>query len=253
MLFGLFGLVLAVPVQAELRSHSCVNRFTRLIQKLNQLRTLKVQDSNQVQALEDRPAVVILKGEPSRAIAEFSELGYLRDFEWAKKGEARWVRHPELVSDRESSPLSKEIQKQREAFLEHFGTSSGRLLANHRERFFSQIPEYDHLLTAKTLSNIPPGRYSFVVLQGENFLRLGMGHHRLGARMIASSAGEVVIEKDPITHASRLTQINSRSDTYRPLTGDLLPALDALWRQGIRPERLKVMDWDQKTLLLELN
>lgn len=246
-----FGVIL-LSAQGQAETPRCVQRFTRLVKGLGFSKPLRVGTSQEVRDLVERPEVVFLVRPKVHQFSEFSDLGYIRDFFPRKESEIRWVRNNDLLSDREVSVTPARVQHHREEFIAKFGEPSGVLRANFREKFFSELPEADYLLTARTLNQIPPGRYAFVVLEGENFLRLGVGHHRLGAQAPASSAGEVVIQKNPEGAGMIVSEINPRSDTYRPMRSDLLPALEALWRQGVWPEQLKIIDWDQKTLLLEL-
>jgi hypothetical protein len=213
---------------------------------------LNVTSPSEIRELAERPAEVILNQSLPQARAEFAEMGYTLDYGWHKKERMRFVRNPDLLSDTETGPMPAHVESQRKKFLERFGNwGSPYLNPSNREKYYSHVPQHDHILTVRTLQKIKPGLYSFVVIEGENFLRLGMGHHLLGARRMASSAGEVVIEADPVTGKHVLTGINARSDTYRPLDKDLLPALEAIWRQGITPEKIKILNW-YKELLLEL-
>lgn|GEM_PF-3679736 len=241
------------PVMAG--SFQCSRIFAPLISGFKRKKTLHVRDPSEIRVLKERPEEVWIteQGYVSRQqVQQLAEMGYVRDFLTRKKDLVLYYREPALLSDQEIHSLPVQTQKQREQFISHFGEPGGSLKANSREKNFSEIPEYDHLLTAKTIKTIPPGRYSFVVIEGENFIRLGMGHHRLGARLPVSSAGEVLIEKDLQSGNSYLAAVNRRSDTYRPMTSNLLPALDAICRQGIFQKKLKIFDWDLHTLLIEL-
>jgi hypothetical protein len=211
---------------------------------------MKVESPAEIRSLSERPKEIILRKYQTHSIEDFAEMGYAQDYRPHKKEELHFVRVPELLTEEEAKPLSPNTQKQRAAFIQRFGNwGEVALTASSREKWFAETPQYEHLLTAKTLQKIPPGRYSFVVLKGENFLRIGMGHHILGARRTASSAGEVQIDVDPHTGIHSLSAINARSDTYRPSTPELLPALDAIWRQGVPTEKLKILHWNQDLLL----
>lgn len=247
--------LLMAPGSAAAGSFQCSRIFAPLVAGFKKNTVIRVKSPSEIKLMQDRPENFWIEEQDSlsrKQVQELSEMGYVRDFSSRKKGLMLYYREPVLMSDREAHSLPVQIQRQREQWMTHFGEPWGSLRASTREKNFSEVPEYDHLLTAKTLKTIPPGRYSFVVLEGENFLRLGMGHHRLGARMPVSSAGEVLIEKDPQSGTSYLAAVNRRSDTYRPMASDLLPALDALWRQGVFQKKLKIFDWDLQTLLLEL-
>lgn len=113
-------------------------------------------------------------------------------------------------------------------------------------------PTWGLILTARTLDEIPQGQHSFVVLVGEDFIRLGTSHPIIGGREYAKTAGDLEIGRDAGTGRPTVTWINNRSDTYQPSRETLPTAVEALWRQGIYPPDLKLLNWDRQEIFLRL-
>lgn len=178
----------------------------------------------------------------------FSEMAYIEINSHGGQKYRHFSHLPDLLSDRDFRGYPSYAERQNNAFVHKFGEPMGGLRASSREKYYEAFPHYEHILSAKTLQSIPSGWHSFVLLEKENFLRLGVGHHILGAKRDAQSAGEVLIETDPVTGLKKVGALNPRSDTYRPHASDLLPALKSLWRQGLSTEGVKNMLFSKKNV-----
>jgi hypothetical protein len=243
-----------VPVQSFAESKKCNNSFSSLVTKLWNSGEYKAKTWQEVKVLNPRPKYVFIQDPAPGTLEQFSDMGYVQDYRNRNKGKVHWILEPKLLNEQELEiDLLKTVSGQRDLFISHFGNPVGRLNPSNREKYFSDFPQQDHILSKKTLQDVHVGWHSFVVIDGENFIRLGgAGHTILGARMSASSAGEIKIEVDQATGKKIVAAFNPRSDTYRPMPAELLPAVEAMWRQGIFPTKLKILEWDKRTHLLEL-
>jgi hypothetical protein len=95
-------------------------------------------------------------------------------------------------------------------------------------------------LTLRTIAQIGPGQYDFVLLPGESFVRVGAQHLEVGAGEIAEAAGSLTIGRDKRTGALIVADILNRSGTYQPRLESLYYAIEALWAQEVYSEHLQV-------------
>lgn len=190
--------------------------------------------------------------------AEMAEEGYVREWDAlprpGPKLELNFRREPRLLAVRERRAEPAWVAEQRARLREKFPRARfrDRLYASKSERYETDTPDSTLLLTAKTLAALEPGLYAFVRVTGENFLRLGSGHHLVGAGMVAMAAGDLSVVKDAVTGERRVESLSPRSDTYRPPDDTLVHALEALWRQGVYPREVRLLEWNNRDLILNL-
>lgn len=186
---------------------------------------------------------------------EMANLGYIMMGQNYKNGQLELVfqRDSRLVTNTERGVKPEFLAQARDAFIERFPRArfSSRLYASKFERDYSTFPDDTLILTSKTINAITPMRYAFVRLAGENFLRLGGGHHLIGAKRVALAAGDIDLVRDPSSGQTLVTLVSPRSDTYRPPNESMLGALEALWSQGIYPHPIRLYDWNNKDLIFE--
>jgi len=94
----------------------------------------------------------------------------------------------------------------------------------------------EQILSKKTIDQFEPKKYAFVLLRGENFLRLADSHYEAGAWEDAITAGDIKITRQDGKNTVEI--INNRSGTYLTYIGNIAHAVEALWRQGIFPDTL---------------
>lgn len=244
-------------------------------------------------AQDDISIAIPQHGYPRKIILEFRDNeGNLskRDFQMAGQGyvissqsknRRVYIRQPELLTFSESVPQPNYIFNQEEQLRDAFHKSKphDRLIprvensdASGDLSFVTTRPE-PQVLTAKTINagNFEPlqrdrGLYNFVLLEGENFLRVGVNKHAmLGAGRPAQAAGEIWFARDTETGMLEVAGLTPKSDAYQPYQGpvQLVSVVHALWRQGIFPRKMKLYDWgvfsrrseptpDPSTLVLDL-
>jgi hypothetical protein len=193
-------------------------------------------------------------------IYELSELGYIaiQSRYHAETLEIEFKRSEALIPIHHVGDEENEapdwVSGQNEALQNAFPNSHlfDQLSASYSERDYSTRPE-GSILSARTLQGLPADGYAFVLLQGENFLRIGTKHPQIGAKEAVVSAGDIFLKRNPENQQIEVQALSIRSDTYQPPNAAyLVPAVQALWRQGIYSKNLKLLHWDSQTVLLDL-
>ena len=134
------------------------------------------------------------------------------------------------------------------------------------EARISQLAESGYLLSGSTWSrggleveftfnpdvlpfdSIPPPLFALAPLRQKLEETFRIYHNGIPP----SAAGDLEIGRDPGTGRPTVTWINNRSDTYQPSRETLPNAVEALWRQGIYPPDLKLLNWDRQEVFLRL-
>jgi hypothetical protein len=188
------------------------------------------------------------------SVKEASEAGFRRVLQEGEEEFIKFERDGALLAagDRRlTRPDYVSLQAQR--LRQSVSTDPSTYGPSRRERLNWVFPEPDGLLTANTISSLREGRHAFVLLEGENFLRIGVGHPRTGGGWAAVAAGEVELRRNSRTQRMEVVALNNRSDTYRPDESAMVPAVEALWRQGLYPRTLRILQWDHQAPILDLS
>ena len=182
---------------------------------------------------------------------EMSEAGYILNGSSFEKEmlTTHWTRQPELLTTRPTAPPG--VAAMREELKAVFPRARARRwnpAARSETRNFSEIPTSE-FLSAKNIHTLRPGGYSYTVVVGEAFIRLGSSHPIMSAGEPSEAAGDLFIGPDPVTGEQTVLWINPRSDTYMSPDDSLLSAVEAMWAQGIYPSEIWLRSWDnEKTL-----
>ena len=151
----------------------------------------------------------------------------------------------DVIPNFKRKPEPEYVRAQRDALEQKFPEVVQETIPASRSKETPQADPKGEPLTALTIGERKSGVYSFVQLEGENFLRTtkdGEAQHvEAGGMENAVTAGEIKIVKDEKTDEVTQIMISLKSGTYLPHISKLRPAVEALWRQEIFPKNLLVM------------